>query len=242
MIQDTVRNTVVGDMLENRVCMEKDRIEVNIGVRLSQAEYFRLRENIARISRSYVVYGVKGVALNEFMRKKMKGCGKLRKAVQTKNSKWYIENNPSELQIVRGFWGEGEINIARETIELNLGIWTMGRLEASFKNFLFNMAQGRMYLNSALAHFTEELPGCTFCTIEAKRELMERNITEERPEYLYYLNLVTPETKNHIFWDCPFTRPIIETAYRVATEGERERVGGGGDCCPNKRAFFWGTI
>jgi len=76
-----------------------------------------------------------------------------------------------------------------------------------------------LYLNSALAHFAEERPGCSFCTIEAKRELRIQGILEEMPEYDYYLRLVQPENTSHIFWECEHVQAVIQEFFaHIRTE------------------------
>ena len=55
---------------------------------------------------------------------------------------------------------------------------------------------------------------CTFCTIEAKRELHVQGVTEDRPEYNYYLNLKPTETLKHLFWECNWVQNVIQMCYR----------------------------
>jgi len=70
--------------------------------------------------------------------------------------------------------------------------------------------QGRLYLNSALAHFTEESPTCTFCRITAVRELTERGVDPDRIEYNYYLSLLPNESLIHLFWECEHVQQTIK--------------------------------
>ena len=102
-------------------------------------------------------------------------------------------------------------------------------LPAELKNFLFNMTQGRLYLNNVLQRINPaENDGiCTFCRLEGVRELQLRGINEDRPEYLYYLNLLPNETVNHILRVCTCTRGDTESFQMGERNGLVE--GGGGN-------------
>jgi hypothetical protein len=57
------------------------------------------------------------------------------------------------------------------------------RLDAGFKEFLFKLTQGRLYLNQALANFANVRPACTFCSISCVRRMKKEGVTEEVPEW-----------------------------------------------------------
>jgi hypothetical protein len=162
------------------------------------------------------------------MRLKGNNSGKYREILEGKKSRVYAENDPRLIPSVRTIWSQNGEDMERQVIELNLGLWNSGALGAKFKDFLFNFVQGRIYLNAALAHFTEERPGCTFCTIIAKRELRERNIGENQPEYEYYLGLVPSENTTHFFWDCEHVQETIQGFYRGLREIPENVFGGPG--------------
>ena len=54
----------------------------------------------------------------------------------------------------------------------------------------------------------------------SKKELALRNLDDNDPEYEYYLNLQPTETVDHLFWDCPHTREVIQRAYRWVIGGD----------------------
>jgi hypothetical protein len=95
---------------------------------------------------------------------------------------------------------EGDENLVR----INLKLWTLGRLEAGFKDFLFKYFQGRLYLNNVLAHIDDTHFSCTFCKITLDRD--RPNITEN--EYNLRLENLPHETIYHLFLDCRHVRLI----------------------------------
>jgi hypothetical protein len=148
------------------------------------------------------------------MRGKKRSGGRLRKEITGQGSVHYEIRDPRTVPSAITLWGEGIRETDRELVEINFGLWGIGYLEAEFKNFLFNLVQGKLYLNNVLARIGNENPGCTFCVIWAKKELEERGIVQDRPEYDYYLRLVEVETVGHLFWDCEHSNKVIQQAYR----------------------------
>jgi hypothetical protein len=172
---------------------------------------------------------------------KVKGCKKYRDVLVGKHSVWYEEQEPRNIGTVRNLWGGDEEPLDRQLVELNLGLWKTGLLSAGFKNCLFKLVQGRLWFNAGLAHFTEEEPWCTFCGIIAKRELDERGITLEQPEYDYYVGLCPRETLHHIFWECEHVQPLIQTFFRHICSGNGFLQNfGGRDIL--KSEFFGGNL
>jgi hypothetical protein len=111
-------------------------------------------------------------------------------------------------------WGPDLADNTVKLIRLNLGLWGTSSLSTEFRNFLFNFTQGRLYLNSVLARIDGTLDKCTFCLIKAKMDLRIRGITEEMPEHNYYLQLQSPETISHLFWNCDIVQPLIQKCFR----------------------------
>ena len=132
-----------------------------------------------------------------------------------KNSPAFMENDPRLVPSAITLWGDDALReICREQIELNFGLWGTGQLSSEFKMFLFNFTQGKLYLNNVLARLDNTSPKCTFCELMAKRELEERGIGENAPEYAYYISLLPNESTGHLFWDCDHSQVVIQRVYR----------------------------
>jgi len=113
--------------------------------------------------------------------------------------------------------------MTRLQVELNVGLWKMARLEADFKNFLFKLMQGRLYLNQALAHFAEVQPGCTFCTIMEKRSMKTEGVGEDTDEWAARLRGVRHESVQHLMWECEYTQRVVHRVGSILTRGDKER-------------------
>jgi len=113
-------------------------------------------------------------------------------------------------------WGRGLEGAGRNIIEVSFGLWGKNNFGIEFKSFLFNLVQGKLYLNNVLHRIRpDENDGkCTFCRIAKIKELVERGIGEERPEYGYYLGLIEAETLSHIFWECEIIQSLVQQCYR----------------------------
>jgi hypothetical protein len=126
-----------------------------------------------------------------------------------------MENDPRRIPRAISLWGEGVVNAERAVEELNFGMWGWNRLSVEFRKFLFNLFQGRLYLNNVLARMDPTKSSkCTFCHISAVQDLHRRNILEGMPEYNYYLNLQSQESVHHLFWDCEHSQNFIQKSYR----------------------------
>jgi len=62
-----------------------------------------------------------------------------------------------------------------------------------------------------MGHETDK---CTFCLLSAHKELAERGITRDMPEFAYYTNLLSVENVNHLFWECEHVSKCIHQCYR----------------------------
>jgi hypothetical protein len=238
---DGIRRIKLGQLVAGDICKQKQDIEQVLGVNINQAEFFRLREQVERLMRDFVLGQKEGKRIEEFLGAKVKGCKKYRDVLVGKHSAWYEEQEPRNIGTVRNLWGGDEEPLDRQLVELNLGLWKTGPLSAGFKNFLFKLVQGRLWFNAGLAHFTEEEPWCTFCGIIAKRELDERGITQDQPEYEYYVGLCPRETLHHVFWECEHVQPLIQTFFRHICSGNGNLQNfGGRDIL--KSEFFWGEL
>jgi hypothetical protein len=73
--------------------------------------------------------------------------------------------------------------MGRELVELNYGMWKTSLLDPAFKNFLFKLVHGKLYLNAQLANFGEVEPQCTFCVIKERATLRRELIREGSIEH-----------------------------------------------------------
>ncbi len=192
----------VHEVIEGRSARSKAEIEQCMDERLNMAEYFRLRNITHRICGIYGEVNSNGKCLDEFIRERKRGGGALRRAIVGKLSTIYRLNDPRAIPAAITFWGNNLEAVSRYHVEIHYGLWGMSHLSVSFKNFLFNMLQGRLYLNNVLVHMGHETDKCTFCLLSAHKELAERGITRDMPEFAYYTNLLSVENVNHLFWQC----------------------------------------
>jgi hypothetical protein len=208
------KNVRLGDMIRNGMILDKDAVEIALGERVNMAEYFRLRNICRRICEVLDVTSDEGTCLDDWIRAKKRRGGTLRRVISGKNSPLYVENDPRAVPSAVSLWGNNVAQVNRLHVELNFGLWGVGQLSAGYKMFLFNLMQGKLYLNNVLFHLGQESNKCTFCTIVSRKELMDRNIAEDRPEYQYYLSLLPVETVEHIFWQCEHVQMCINQCYR----------------------------
>jgi hypothetical protein len=204
------------------------------------AEYFRMRNYLNEIYRLYGKGGDKGKCLDEYMRARKRSGGVLRRKLETKDSKIYIEHDPRNMPSSITLWGNNVRNVNRVLIEETIKLWGYGRMSIDFRQFVFNMVQGKLYLNNTLHRINpgENDGKCTFCKIFAQKELRDRGIGDDRPEYPYYLGLLNSETINHIFWECDWSKKVINTCFRWMTGRDWYR----GEETVNKEDFMIGTM
>jgi hypothetical protein len=149
------------------------------------------------------------------MRRKRRRGGELRsKICKSKSGQLYVISDPRLIPSALTLWGEGVLQTNRQLIECNFGLWGISQLGVEYRGFLFNLMQGRLYLNNALARIINTPPQCTFCLVKAKRELRARGLNEANAEYNYYLNLQPIENTDHLFWSCESAQDIVQKCYR----------------------------
>ncbi len=102
-----------------------------------------------------------------------KGCKRFRKVIIGRRSKHYADNYPRQIASGRTLWGIGIEEMNRVRIELNFGAWNIMCLEAGFKDFLFRLVHGKLYLNQIVANFADRRLQCTFCMIREKRQMRQ---------------------------------------------------------------------
>ncbi len=236
IIRERVMELKMLDLIDNRY-MFKDRVELeaNWNIPITWAEYFRLRGGVRSLLQ---IRGdrdpVEGKSINEFMDRGKLRCSKLRKTAEGKISKKYIEHDPKLIPSVNSLWGVRVMEMDRVLVEWNLTVWTITVLAPKFKDFCFRLMHGRLYLNSALSHFSDTRPGCTFCTIRVMRELKNDNIAEGTLEYNRRLGQVENETIHHLFWGCRESQRVIGEVVNEIAGTENMRV--------NKDRYFEGTL
>ena len=113
------------------------------------------------------------------------------------------------------------IDMNRVRIELNYGLWKIGFLGAKFKEFLFRLVHGKLYVNQILANFADVRPHCTMCVIKEKREMKILHIEEDSVVWRDRLNRLSHESVFNLFWDCVCVRTLIDSVgnWLAGTEG-----------------------
>jgi hypothetical protein len=146
-----------------------------------------MRDEIMRVVRTFgFVLGKErtGINIDEFVSMDKKGCRRYRLALSGKRSKAYLGYDPRAIRSAVTLWGNDLDNMGKELTEVNFKIWSLGSLEANFKDFCFKLVHGKLYLNAQRARFDNETNRwCTFCGISKVNELKGRGIFENNPLY-----------------------------------------------------------
>ena len=208
-IRGEMINVKLQDFLnDNWLMVEKQELEGRLGIEVSQAEYFRLRQGVREISMEYAAEVGRVQDVVTYAQGIKKGCGKLRKYLDGVKSRKYQSTKVRELPAAQTLWGlfmeEGGGEDEEKLIRLNFKLWQINRLNSGFKNFLFKLCQGRLYLNNALFNIDGRDPGCTFCTIKWERErdqLIGNGIQNMQQN-------IPAESVDHIFLECRWVRQI----------------------------------
>jgi hypothetical protein len=190
----------------------KVEIERNIRIEITWAEYFRMRAEVLRITQRYFLEReavLKRMSLDELVTGRRKGCKRYRSIMTGKWSREYIDNSPCTIAAGVTLWGENMGGMTRKLVESNYNLWTTQCLSYEFKNFLFRMVHGKLYLNNQRAHFMDAEPMCTFCGITEKKRLHFEGIRPDSNEYARRLARLDRETSNHLFWECRVVRESI---------------------------------
>jgi hypothetical protein len=205
----TLRIEDVTDEEGNMLMMAE--INARLGLRINWAEYFRLREEVTRIKDHYgnTVDEMEGKELNDFISSKKTGCKRYRMIFVGRRTKWYTVRDPKLIASAATLWGQNLDEMSRTLVELNFSAWGIMRLEAGFKEFIFKLVQGRLYLNQMLANFANVRRACTFCSISCVRRMKAEGIREDELEWNNRLNRLRHENVQHLFWDCEHVRPVI---------------------------------
>jgi hypothetical protein len=121
-------------------------------------------------------------------------------------------------------WGDDMMRMGRKTVELNYKLWSLVSLESGFKDFLFRLMHGKLYLNNQLANFADVERKCTFCMIKEKVMMKNENVREGSPEYLRRIANLSNETTTHLFWECRQVNPAIHVTFNKLSNDQGEIV------------------
>jgi hypothetical protein len=216
-MSERVRLSVMRDVVEpNGVIRPKVDIEQVWDTRLSWAEYFRLRAELQRIMGEYPIdigETITGISLENFVRSNKKGCRRYRNIISGRNSNDYKNIEVRRIRPLVTLWGEHIHNMSRQLIRSHLSTWKIGALESDFKDFLFRLVHGKLYLNNQRARFGNENRWCTFCGIIKEKGLRRRGLARGDVEYERELEQLDVESVEHLFWSCNNVNGIIKAFF-----------------------------
>jgi hypothetical protein len=149
--------------------------------------------------------------LEEFTGGRKRGCKRYRRIMDGKYSRKHEANNPVRIQSGHTLWGEYIEEMGRELVELNFGLWCCTLLDSSYKEFLFKLMHGKLYLNNQLANFADVSRACTFCRIQEEKLMKNENVRHNSPEYVRRIDNLNRETVVHLLWECRWVNNIIST-------------------------------
>jgi hypothetical protein len=113
--------------------------------------------------------------------------------------------------------------MGRELVEMNYGLWSCAILDSGYKDFLFRLVHGKLYLNNQLAHFVDVESKCTFCLIQEKKNMKNEKVREGSPEYVRRISNLNNETVIHMMWSCRWVNNVIHSTFNRIM-GDRERL------------------
>jgi hypothetical protein len=220
-VEHIVREKSVGEIC-NHIggILDKLSVERRLGIRLSWVEYFRLRTAVNEIEVRFPrkVEGiVSEVRIEEFVAGRRRGCKRYRRIMEGKWSTSYRSNNPMNIAAGITLWGEYMEQMGRECVELQYKLWSCALLEAEFKDFLFKLVHGKLYLNNQAAHFADVESKCTFCMINERKKMRTENVMEGSMEYARRIANLDDETVGHLFWGCRWVNGVVETVIKQIT-------------------------
>jgi hypothetical protein len=207
LLRERIRETQLGNIWDDRrVVKSKVEVENGIGAQISWAEYFRLRTVLQEIRERYPIRvretRVLMVHIDEWVTGRKRGCKRYRHIMTGKGSKIYEEQSPIGIAAGITLWGNGMGGMSRVIVETHYGLWAIGILSADYKEFLFRMVHGKLYMNGQRANFEDVDPTCTFCGIKERNALRMEGIGQEQVEHRRRLRALNRETVRHVFWEC----------------------------------------
>jgi hypothetical protein len=210
-------------------------VDTSLGIILSWVEYFRLRTEINRKRVRFPVLendNSKATHIDDFITGKRKGCKRYRMILTGRWSRVHKDSTPQVIAAGVTLWGEGMGGMSRELVEMNYGLWTNTALDPGYREFLFKLVHGRLYLNNQVAHFGDVSPLCTFCEMVERKQLEHDGINADSPEANRRMRTVSRESVSHLFWECIHVRGIINRIINFMAETEDRGV--------DKRKYFGG--
>jgi hypothetical protein len=121
-------------------------------------------------------------------------------------------------------WGEYMGQMGRELIESNNKLWSCASLESGYKDFLFKLVHGKLYLNNQLANFADVRRECTFCTLQEEKQMRNENVMRNSPEYMRRISNLSGESVSHLLWGCRWVNSIIESTFNRLTEENNRHI------------------
>jgi hypothetical protein len=216
-MSDRAKRSVMRDVVEiTGIIRPKADIEQVWDMRLSWAEYFRLRAELQRVVGEYPIdigETMVGMSLDSFVRSNKKGCKRYRNVISGRNSNDYKNIEVRRIRPLVTLWGEHIHSMSRQLIRSHLSTWKLGALDSDFKDFLFRLVHGKLYLNNQRARFGNENRWCTFCGIMKERELFRRGLVRGDVEYGRELEQLESESVDHLFWSCNNVTGIIKAFF-----------------------------
>jgi hypothetical protein len=142
------------------------------------------------------------VHIDEWVTGRKRGCKRYRRIMTGKGSRVYEEQCPLGIAAGITLWGNGMGGMSRDLVEYNYGLWAVGILSADYKDFLFRMVHGKLYMNGQRANFEDVEPMCTFCGVKERNVLRREGVDPDSVEYRRRLRALSRETVRHVFWEC----------------------------------------
>jgi hypothetical protein len=218
---------IVGDICnEGGEILDKLIVERRLNIRLSWVEYFRLRTELNGI-RERFPRKTEGLCteqgVEEFTGGRKRGCKRYRRIMDGRYSRKHEANNPMMIQSGHTLWGEYIEEMGRELVEMTFGLWSCTMLDSGYKEFLFKLMHGKLYLNNQLANFADVTRACTFCKIQEEKLMKNENVRYNSPEYTRRIENLNRETVVHLLWECRWVNNIILTVI-IGIVGVHRRV------------------
>jgi hypothetical protein len=161
------------------------------GIALDRVRYNKIRACYLWVSKKYHSEGAEAVPLPEFFRKLKKGSKKFRVILNYEKIK---VNHYESLQQIKSFHRCTETTFTNEKrSSSNMSSWNTFCFPNRLKVFLFKYYNNVLGTGNRVMHIDlRKDPSCVFC-----------NANKNFPSPI--------ETFSHIFYDCPFIEPILNT-------------------------------
>ena len=138
----------------------KNEIDIMFGTRTTFVEFFRFRNEIARLKTNIEYRSRLSRRLKTIFNSKKRGSRVLRLEIQNEETSEYFDTDIQEFPMVRRIV-ENAAPVETTVLEIHMGLWGKLFLEPEMKNFLFRFVQSRLYIKSGLTFRTirkEDVP------------------------------------------------------------------------------------